>query len=141
MVSCIVLVFLSSDLTVFVALRVEYLKARARATRWEEHKYMLLEEQRRVSMSLENTAVQWDARRIEALVVDDPYRQGLAAYAAEQAAIQRRLKAKYERLWASMPPPPTVATEDATNVIALDSAADIDNSDDEQIHDNQFDDE
>ncbi|KAJ3536762.1 hypothetical protein NM688_g6792 [Phlebia brevispora] len=77
----------------------DVLRARARAKRWEEQVHILIEEQRRTLVSLEQTALQWDRREQKASKMDDAYSSGLAAYAAEQAWIQRGLHAKFKALW------------------------------------------
>lgn len=64
---------------------------------------MLGAEQNRTVVSLEKTALAWDRREGDALKTeaDTPSaeQQGRAAYAARQADLQRRLKAKCQRLW------------------------------------------
>ena len=81
-----------------VAVRVEYLRARARAMRYREQVCLIQEEKRRVLVSLERTALLWDAR---AIVGESPEQQGLTAYAAKQAAVHRRLKAKFTTQWSA----------------------------------------
>lgn len=94
------------------ALRVEWLKARARAKRFQEEVQLLEEEKRRVLVSLEQNAHVWDQREgyvlsnLEASAVT----QGAAAYAAEQAALQRALKAKFQNMWLSPAVDPVSAT-------------------------------
>ena len=60
---------------------------------------MLQEEQRRVLISLEKTAEVWDTKANKMPHTDDPYIEGLRAYAAKQATIQRGLKAKFSAMW------------------------------------------
>lgn len=59
------------------------------------------EEKRRVLISLERDALEWDARegRCIDLYTDPAVRQGAAAYAAHQADIRRRRRARFECLW------------------------------------------
>ncbi|KAI0070972.1 hypothetical protein K474DRAFT_1561156, partial [Panus rudis PR-1116 ss-1] len=74
------------------ALCVEFLKARARARRWTEEVLLVQEEQRRVLVSLEKTALEWEAKQAFALTVSCPVQQqGLRAYAARQAFMRRHL--------------------------------------------------
>ncbi|KIP01514.1 hypothetical protein PHLGIDRAFT_80473 [Phlebiopsis gigantea 11061_1 CR5-6] len=82
------------------ALKQEFLKARARTMRFQEHSLMLVEEYRRVLVSLDETALLWDRREGEARQHEhDPTAEGKAAYAARQSMLQRQLRAKTERLW------------------------------------------
>ncbi|KAF7792933.1 hypothetical protein EIP86_004036 [Pleurotus ostreatoroseus] len=83
------------------ALRVEYLRTRARARRIQEEVKLLAEERRRILVSLEKSALDWDRREGESAERSDcPItQQGLAAYAAKQAKILRALAAKFQILW------------------------------------------
>lgn len=84
------------------ALRVEFLRSRARAHRFREEVLMILEEQRRVLVSLENDAVIWDRRQAASTTFPDKSPvtvAGLAAYAAEQADLKRRMKEHFRKLW------------------------------------------
>ena len=71
-----------------LALRVEWLRSRARSERYREEILFLQEEQRRTIVSLEKYALEWDERaRIGEEHAPCPLlREGLAAYAAERAA-------------------------------------------------------
>lgn len=63
---------------------------------------MILEEQRRVLVSLENDALLWDRRRgVSATFTEKcaATRGGLEAYAAEQADLRRRMKVNFHKLW------------------------------------------
>ncbi|KAI0070520.1 hypothetical protein K474DRAFT_1556942, partial [Panus rudis PR-1116 ss-1] len=74
------------------ALRVEWLRTRARAHRWTEEVLLLQEEQRRTLVSLERMALMWDEREGKALRLTNPIlRVGVAAYAVEQAGLRRGL--------------------------------------------------
>ncbi|GJF00427.1 hypothetical protein PsYK624_167150 [Phanerochaete sordida] len=82
------------------ALRVEFLRARGRIRHYKEEVNYVVEEQRRVLTSLEKTALHWDVCEGAAARIDDSIqRQGTTAYAAEQAALQRGLAAKFSKLW------------------------------------------
>ncbi|KAJ3751874.1 hypothetical protein EV360DRAFT_75833 [Lentinula raphanica] len=82
---------------------VEFYKTYARAKRWEEEVILVEEEMRRCTASLKARARIWDNRtkfegpRAEG--IDDVQRKGITAYAASQADIYRRLKARFIRLW------------------------------------------
>lgn len=83
-----------------LALRIEFLRSRARYLRYKEECAYIAAEQQRVLISLEKTALVWDERAGRAMSsVDDPLREGRAVYAIEQAAIQRGLAAKFKRIW------------------------------------------
>ena len=82
------------------ALRVEFLRARARARRFSEEVKLLEEEQRRVLASLEANGTRWDAREKHAEDIGCPIiRQGAAAYAARQADLQRSLADMFRMMW------------------------------------------
>lgn len=82
-----------------LALRSEFLRARARCLRYRENIKILLEEQRRTLVSLEKNAVIWETRATNYVHGDPILRQGAAAYASKQAAIQRLLANKFRALW------------------------------------------
>lgn len=69
--------------------------------RFKEEIVFLREEQRRVLVSLEKNALIWEARALTAKDREGgPLLQdGLAAYAAEQAALQRTWAAHFMQLW------------------------------------------
>ena len=86
-----------------VALRVEFLKVRARAMRFGEEVQLLQEEQRRVLVSLERDALEWERRILlaehkECVIL----RQGVVAYAARQRDLLRGLQARFRRMWTGM---------------------------------------
>ena len=97
-------------------MRVEYLRARARAARYREQALIVQEEKRRVLESLEHDARVWDSRMAANIPADTPLMEGRAAYAAKQAAIRRRLKNKFSALWAA-------TTEIADEITPDDGAA------------------
>ncbi|KAK7027866.1 CxC2 domain-containing protein [Favolaschia claudopus] len=78
------------------ALRIEWTKARARARRWQEEVELLEEEYRRVLVSCEHEARQWEIRAKEVPVgaVDVAFAQGAIAYALKQAAMFRTLASR-----------------------------------------------
>ncbi|KAI0703791.1 hypothetical protein BC835DRAFT_1230192, partial [Cytidiella melzeri] len=77
------------------ALRVEFLKARARCHRFTEEICHIREEQRRTFVSLEKDALRWDTRVFAPHQSDASVREGLAAYSAEQANLRRCLVQTY----------------------------------------------
>ncbi|KAF7798643.1 hypothetical protein EIP86_009867 [Pleurotus ostreatoroseus] len=102
------------------ALRIEFLRARARSRRWSEQVALLREEQRRTLVSLEQVALEWDRRVQKYSDAEDAYSQGLSAYAAEQAAVQRGLKAKYSALWScAVTPGDQGASQESENPMNL----------------------
>ncbi|KAJ3716228.1 hypothetical protein C8R42DRAFT_589224, partial [Lentinula raphanica] len=84
-------------------IRVEYCKTYARAKRWEEEVILLKEEMRRCVVSLEARAKVWEGRNTYegplADGKDDAHKEGVAAYAARQANVYRRLKQHFLLLW------------------------------------------
>lgn len=69
-----------------LAVRREYLKARARKHRWNEEVELLKEEMRRVLRYLQWRADWWRARETRWEDLDAEVSDGLRAYAARQAA-------------------------------------------------------
>ncbi|KAJ7118008.1 hypothetical protein C8R43DRAFT_1153763 [Mycena crocata] len=76
------------------ALRIEWCKAYARTRRWEEESRLLEEEVRRLPLSLEARAVEWDAREEDIAaqsIASVAEAQGKRAYAAKQATMYRAI--------------------------------------------------
>ncbi|KAK7030582.1 CxC2 domain-containing protein [Favolaschia claudopus] len=75
------------------ALRIEWTKARARSKRWAEEVSLLEEEYRRMLVSFEYEAKQWEQRAKDIPVgeVDAAFGEGVIAYALKQAAMYRTL--------------------------------------------------
>lgn len=69
--------------------------------RYQEEILHLEEEKRRVVVSLQKTAAVWDARERSVLHYEPSHllQEGLTAYAAEQASLNRRLAARFQELW------------------------------------------
>lgn len=99
-------------LSLSIALRVEWAKARARSLRWSEEVMLLKEEMRRVRKTLEWKASWWDDRQEGWLGLDAAASEGVKAYAARQARIQRDLHVRFTRLW-DQPLVPFVREEDS----------------------------
>uniref|UniRef100_D8PLA4 CxC2-like cysteine cluster KDZ transposase-associated domain-containing protein n=1 Tax=Schizophyllum commune (strain H4-8 / FGSC 9210) TaxID=578458 RepID=D8PLA4_SCHCM len=77
------------------ALRVEYLKSKARRDRHCEELQLLLEEMRRVIQTNRTDAADWQQRAIARSTDDERLREGLRSYALEHAA---RADARADRL-------------------------------------------
>lgn len=78
--------------------RVEWLKARARAQRWEEEVRMLRAEMNRV-LEFFSWKATWWATSTTRTSVSPQLGEGLTAYAAEQADMYRRIRVAFETLW------------------------------------------
>jgi hypothetical protein len=90
-------------LTLFLVLRIEWCKSRARAQRWQEECVLLKEEMRRVLQFLD-----WDASRWTALAAldigDGPdMKEGRSAYAFRQADIRAGMRAHCIETWSDVP--------------------------------------
>lgn len=83
------------------ALRGEWLRARARCARYKEEVVVVKDEQRRTLVALEKYALQWEERGStgSARTASEELREGIVAYAAEQAALHRALASKFRELW------------------------------------------
>jgi hypothetical protein len=84
--------------------RVEWCKAYARVKRWKEEVLLLQEEMVRCLLTLEWQAGVWDRRAAAAhytgkVVYMPVHLQGAMALAAKQAAVRRKLAARFRRLW------------------------------------------
>jgi hypothetical protein len=101
-----------------IALRVEWAKARARSLRWSEEVMLLKEEMRRVRKTLEWKASWWDDRQEGWSGLDAAASEGVKAYAARQARIQRELHARFTRLW-DQPLIPFTRDEDSGEGITM----------------------
>lgn len=80
-------------------LRAEWAMSRARATRATEEVLLLREEMRRVLAFLDWKAQQWIEKREGREPHDDALAEGLAAYASEQAQLQRDLGMGFREEW------------------------------------------
>jgi hypothetical protein len=80
-------------------MRVEWAKTKARADRWREEVLLVTEEMRRVLYFLQWKAQWWSSQ--SALRLDAPTRvqQGIAAYAAKQAAISHSMAGSFATKW------------------------------------------
>ncbi|KAJ7604326.1 hypothetical protein FB45DRAFT_769378 [Roridomyces roridus] len=80
-------------------IRMEWLKARARAHRWREDLLLLDEEMRRVLAFCQWKADWWDTQMTARSVGSEALAEGLRAYAAEQAARERHWHTAWEEKW------------------------------------------
>lgn len=83
-----------------LAVRREYLKARARKHRWTEEVLLLIEEMRRVLRFLDWRANWWRDREFQWEGLDNEVSDGLRAYALRQAATYSSIAANFQRKWA-----------------------------------------
>lgn len=82
----------------YPGVRIEWLKARARAQRWEEELRLLREEMRRVLATFTWTASWWDSK-VPYSVRDPAVTEGLRAYAIEHADMYRELRVQFDSQW------------------------------------------
>nr|GAT50926.1 predicted protein [Mycena chlorophos] len=91
------------------ALRIEWARTRARSLRWSEELDLLEEEMRRILQFLIWRADWWDERaslrenNTETAGDSTELREGLHAYSARQAALQRELSEAFKRDWQNLP--------------------------------------
>jgi hypothetical protein len=83
-------------------LRVEWVKARARAHRWQEELKLLDEEMRRVLAFGTWMASWWDQQASRRTGLRDDLAEGLVAYAAEQAACEVARVTLWASRWSSV---------------------------------------
>ncbi|KAJ3753954.1 hypothetical protein EV360DRAFT_16918, partial [Lentinula raphanica] len=84
-------------------MRVEWCKAYSRVQRWHEELELLAEEKRRVLVSLEHEALQWEGRQVYAGPLaaksDEIHLEGARAYALSQAHLYQQITQGFLRLW------------------------------------------
>ncbi|KAJ7939847.1 hypothetical protein B0H13DRAFT_1850053 [Mycena leptocephala] len=83
------------------AVRVEWARAKARKTRWEEEVQLLEEEMRRTLRYLEWQASWWESRQDARPEASSDLRAALRAYALKQAWLHRRLRDFFKSEWNS----------------------------------------
>lgn len=90
----------------YVALRVEWVKAKARADRWSKQVRLVDEEMRRVLASTRHRASWWNLLRSKRqtqpstnAAVDEELDEGLKAYADRHSAMETALAAAFEQQW------------------------------------------
>lgn len=77
------------------------MKSKARADRWNEEVHLVKEEMRRVLTFLEWKAVWWTKEGGRDLDVRPDIADGIRAYAAKQASINRKLAHSFKMRWES----------------------------------------
>ena len=91
-------------------------------------------------VSCELNAQAWDERGRAVSGYSGAYAQGLAAYAGEQASIQRGIAAKYCALWNNVPTDgPGITLQNETTEIAIDLGLNV--SEDEWDEDEDIEDD
>ncbi len=93
------LVFQFSEQQPFIALRIEWCKARVRAQRWHEECLLLQEEMQRVIRSHDYDIALW-RKRSEGSI--EGTSGGARAYALRQASLRVHMKKYCERAWQSV---------------------------------------
>ncbi|KAL1658134.1 hypothetical protein GGF50DRAFT_67861 [Schizophyllum commune] len=93
------------------ALRVEFLKSKARRDRDREEIELLLEEMRRVQASLDHDAEEWEQRALARTGCDEFVLDGLRSYAKEQALVCRERAAIYDIKWKTVRHAATLALD------------------------------
>lgn len=86
----------------YLALRSEWAKAKARAERWEEEVVLLCEEMRRTLAYCRWKAGWWIQQQISRalqLHEENPIREGMEAYAKQQAANELLIADTWEARW------------------------------------------
>ncbi|KAI4517072.1 hypothetical protein K525DRAFT_251912 [Schizophyllum commune Loenen D] len=81
------------------ALRVEYLKSRARRDRHREEIRLLEEEMRRTLASFAADASEWESRVSRPITTDEELSEGLHSYAMDQALTARSRAARFQLKW------------------------------------------
>ncbi|KIK33966.1 hypothetical protein CY34DRAFT_98770, partial [Suillus luteus UH-Slu-Lm8-n1] len=100
-------------------LRVEWCKARARASRWSEELSLLIEEMQRVLAFFRWEMVQWNERGTARSFTKDADYEGSLAYAQRQISVREGLIKHFSMLWrdalsavvAGLDPVPEIHTE------------------------------
>lgn len=102
----------AADRSHFAALRIEWAKSRARSMRWNEEELLLKEEMRRVGVTLEWKANWWESRQDGWSTLDGPVKEGVRAYALEQAGVYRSIAKAFRAMW-EKPTVPLGSREDS----------------------------
>ncbi|KAG1777221.1 ZPR1 zinc-finger domain-containing protein [Suillus placidus] len=85
------------------ALRIEWCKSRARASRWAEEVELLQEEMRRVAEFLSWHATWWEEQAVRRTGLTAAEREGVQGYARRQAAMRRAMRDRFLALWSVVP--------------------------------------
>ncbi|KAH7904648.1 hypothetical protein BJ138DRAFT_1018848, partial [Hygrophoropsis aurantiaca] len=82
------------------SIRVEWAKSRARTERWQEEKYLVAEEMRRVLAYFNYKSTWWREQAVRRNShISSSLRNGLSAYAHKQAAVFGALGKKFTKQW------------------------------------------
>ncbi|KAG2145188.1 hypothetical protein DEU56DRAFT_934571 [Suillus clintonianus] len=84
-------------------MRIEWCKARARASQWSEEVELLQEEMRRVSAFLEWQTDWWKDHATPRTWLDEMENKGASAYAHQQAGIHQAMRARCISIWSVVP--------------------------------------
>jgi hypothetical protein len=129
---------------IITALRVEWAKARARADRWEEDMALLDEEMCHVLVFCGWKVLWWAEQPPHREGLPAPLAEGLQAYAAEQADMERHISLSWTAKWAvahelarpivwavfgEEPTTPARQPRGSTDIIELDLNEEDDNAD------------
>ncbi|KAJ7191702.1 hypothetical protein GGX14DRAFT_537830 [Mycena pura] len=106
-------------------IRIEWVKARARADRWREELLFLDEEMRRVLAFCDWMAKRWDDRRYARTNVSAELREGLAAYATEQAVRERFWATSWAAKWRPVQDRALVALGDGVVDVTLEVGLEV----------------
>ena len=87
------------NIDIISAVRMQWAKSYARATRWREEVRIAQHEMERVVASFRWESVQWRARVPDDVLGSDTLHDGLKAYALEQAALYDKLVVKFGGYW------------------------------------------
>ncbi|KAL0567977.1 hypothetical protein V5O48_014022 [Marasmius crinis-equi] len=89
-------------------MRIEWSKSWARKRRWAEELALVEEEMRRALITLKYEAAEWKCRAAVEGELESTLKEGMNAFAYQQAAIRDALASNFEALWAKPDPPPKV---------------------------------
>ncbi|KAG1790350.1 uncharacterized protein HD556DRAFT_1310740 [Suillus plorans] len=81
------------------ALRIEWCKLRARASRWAKEVELLQEEMRRVAEFLSWHAAWWEEQAVRRTGLTAAEQEGMHGYARRQAAMRRAMRDRFLALW------------------------------------------
>jgi hypothetical protein len=85
-----------------LAVRVEWSKAWNRSQRWSEANMLVTEEMRRVLAFHDSKARWWEERKDGGRTLTGAHAEGVMAYAARQAKLNRDMGARFQGMWAGV---------------------------------------
>jgi hypothetical protein len=122
-----------------LAVRIEWSKAWNQSRRWGEEKMLVVEEMRRVLAFHEYKARWWEERKGGGRTLIGAHAEGVMAYAARQAKLNRDMSARFQGMWAGVDEDSAEpAEEPESDEEVLDDGLDSDKEEDE---DNMMEDE